>query len=147
MNTSTMWAKLLSHALRFAVPLREGIWLLSAAWFGIFTRAEEVVWWRSCSRLESIWLQLPPQTGALEEAERKSTKRSVFGSGEFSGSCLRRKGKPMQRSSDFGHRCCCSTPACRKFGLSTGAGQGVPASVVAATAPGELQGEAGSDSR
>lgn len=29
----------------------------------------------------------------------------------------------------------------------THAGQGVPASVVAATAPGELQGEKGSDSR
>lgn len=117
MPVSAMWAKLLSRSLRFGVPLREGVWLFSAAWFGFFTGAEEVVCWRSHGRLETLWLQLPPQISVLEEAERKSTKLSVFGSGEFNSSCLRGKGRPMQRSSDFGQHFCCSTPPCRKLAL------------------------------
>ena len=135
-----MWAKLLC----FAVPHGEGIWLFSAAWFGIFTVVEEVVCWRSHGVLESIWLQLPPQIGAPGEAESKSTEWSVFVSDEFNS--LRGKGRPVQRSSDFGQHCCCSTPPCHKLGLSAGAGQRVPASVMAAAVPGELQEETGSDS-
>lgn len=61
----------------------------------------EDVCWRSHGRLESTWLQLSPQIGVLEEAERK-TKCCVFVPAEFKSCFVKGKGGPVKGSKDLG---------------------------------------------